>query len=163
MRCLTSWTGMRHCRPSLVAPVPQLWHDFACGLSYFRAGSVFFSQHCQFETVRFLHVQAGHAVHSVADALRAPAVVRQAGALGESRKHPVLCRLCEDRLQVGYWTKSSACCSCHCERAVTSRTLRNHNTPSWSCHCRHFGRRTKLWATFNEVNVQVFCSYVYGR
>jgi hypothetical protein len=29
--------------------------------------------------------------------------------------------------------------------------------------CRHFGRRTKLWATFNEVNVQVFCGYVYGR
>ena len=29
--------------------------------------------------------------------------------------------------------------------------------------CRHFGRRSKLWATFNEVNVQVFCGYVYGR
>jgi beta-glucosidase/6-phospho-beta-glucosidase/beta-galactosidase len=27
---------------------------------------------------------------------------------------------------------------------------------------KHFGRRTQLWATFNEVNVQVFCGYVYG-
>lgn len=36
----------------------------------------------------------------------------------------------------------------------------------WSnlCHAarRHFGRRTKLWATFNEINVQTFCSYIYG-
>lgn len=27
---------------------------------------------------------------------------------------------------------------------------------------RHFGSRTSLWATFNEVNVQTFCSYIYG-
>mmetsp|Transcript_17931 Transcript_17931/g.53969 ORF Transcript_17931/g.53969 Transcript_17931/m.53969 type:complete len:526 (+) Transcript_17931:343-1920(+) len=27
---------------------------------------------------------------------------------------------------------------------------------------RHFGSRSKLWATFNEVNVQTFCSYIYG-
>ena len=29
--------------------------------------------------------------------------------------------------------------------------------------CRHFGKRTKLWATFNEVNVQAFCQYIHGR
>ena len=29
--------------------------------------------------------------------------------------------------------------------------------------CRHFGKRTRLWATFNEANVQAFCQYIHGR
>lgn len=27
---------------------------------------------------------------------------------------------------------------------------------------KHFGSRCALWATFNEINVQSFCSYIYG-
>ena len=29
--------------------------------------------------------------------------------------------------------------------------------------CREFGRRARLWATFNEINVMTFCGYLYAH
>ena len=34
---------------------------------------------------------------------------------------------------------------------------------TWTLVCREFGKRSRLWSTFNEINVEAFCGYIFGQ